>query len=239
VTADRLRELALAPWRVEICGRLVFVCRDSQAPDLKGYLGEAFAMVKAMTHVSGQMIDENVMTIRANWKALFENTLESYHVNFFHPNTFSRPSTADGVFEWQQPYSRWCAPLGAKFAARLERPMTVFVSRPWKTEGYLRPLGFPNLTVASTQGTSFSVQFFEPVDPDTARFTTVVFQTRLHESAAESAQGTIAALNESVKTFNRVVFGEDKEICEQVQRGTRITDQPGLLSDEELRVFDF
>lgn len=239
LTAERLRELALAPWRVETCGRLVFVCRDSQAPGLMAYLGESFAVVEAMTQASGQLIDENVMTIRANWKILVENTLESYHVNFVHPNTFSRLSTADGVFEWQQPHSRWCTALGAKFAARLEKPMTVFASRPWKTEGYLHQLVFPNLTVASTQGTSFSVQFFEPVDPDTTRFTSVVFQTRLQDPPPESAQGTIAALNESVKSFNRAVFSEDKEICEQVQRGARITDQSGLLSDEELRVYDF
>ena len=239
LTSERLQELALAPWRVESCGRLVFVCRDSQAPGLKNYMGEAFALVEAMTQASGQLIDENVMIIRANWKVLVENTLESYHVNFVHANTFSRLGTADGVFEWQQPHSRWCTPLGAKIAARLEKPMAVFASRPWKAEGYLHQLVFPNLTVASTQGTSFSVQFFDPVDPDTTRFTSIVFQTRLQESPTEAAQATIAALNESVKAFNRAVFSEDKEICEQVQRGARMTDKSGALSDEELRVFDF
>jgi hypothetical protein len=46
-------------------------------------------------------------------------------------------------------------------------------------------------------------------------------------------------LNQSVKAFNRSVFNEDKVICEQVQIGARMTDQYGVLSDEELRVLDF
>lgn len=239
LTPERVRELSLAPWRVEVCGKLVFVCRDPQVPGLKDYLGVSHGLVEEMTRACGPLIDENVMTIRANWKVLIENTLESYHVHFVHPNTFSRLSTADGVFEWQAPHSTWRTPLGAKFTARLEKPMQVFASRPMKIDGYCHQLVFPNLTIASTQGTSFSVQFFEPVDADTTRFTSVVFQTTLGEVPPVSAQSTISALNESVKTFNRAVFSEDKDICEQVQQGARITNQPGLLSDEELRVYDF
>lgn len=239
LTPQRLQELALARWRVETCGRLVFVCRETSAPGLADYLGSAFSTIEAMTLASGPLIDENVMTIRANWKVLVENTLESYHVHFVHPNTFHRLNTADGVFEWQSPHSSWRTTLGEKVAARMEKPLRVFAGRPFKTEGYFHQLVFPNLTVATTYGTSFSVQFFEPVDPDTTRFTSVVFQTALPDELAESAQPTVAALNESVKTFNRSVFAEDKEICEQVQQGAHVTDQPGILSDEELRVSDF
>jgi len=46
-------------------------------------------------------------------------------------------------------------------------------------------------------------------------------------------------MNKSVIDFNRAVFNEDKEICEQVQRGTAETALTGILSDEELRVGDF
>jgi phenylpropionate dioxygenase-like ring-hydroxylating dioxygenase large terminal subunit len=239
LTPQRVQELALYRWRVEVCGRLVFVCRNAAATGLAEYLGAAFATVEAMTQASGPLIDENVMTIRANWKVLVENTLESYHVHFVHPNTFNRLNTADGVFEWQSPHSSWRTTLGEKVAARLEKPLSVFAERPFKTDGYFHQLVFPNLTIATTYGTSFSVQFFEPVDSDTTRFTSVVFQTSLAGNLADSAQATAAALNESVKTFNRSVFAEDKEICEQVQQGARMTDQSGILSDEELRVSDF
>jgi phenylpropionate dioxygenase-like ring-hydroxylating dioxygenase large terminal subunit len=239
LTSERLLELSLAPWRVEICGKLVFVCRDAQVPPLKEYLGSSYWLVEEMTRACGPLIDENVMIIRANWKVLVENTLESYHVHFVHPTTFSRLSTADGVFEWQAPHSTWRTALGARFLARLEKPMQVFASRPMKIDGYLHQLVFPNLSLASTQGTSFSVQFFEPIDANTTRFTSVVFQTALAEESSPTARSTIEALNQSVKDFNRAVFSEDKGICEQVQQGAQITNQPGLLSDEELRVYDF
>ena len=239
LTPERLQELSLAAWRVEICGKLVFVCRDPQAPDLRAYLGGSYALIHEMTSACGAQIDENVMVIRANWKVLVENTLESYHVHFIHPNTFSRLNTADGIFEWQAPHSTWRTTLGGKFLSRLEKLMGVFESRPLKIEGYCHQLIFPNLTVASTQGTSFSVQFFEPVDADTTRFTSVVFQTALARELPDSSKSTVDALNESVKAFNRAVFSEDKEICEQVQQGARVTNQAGVLSDEELRVYDF
>lgn len=239
MTPERLRQLGLASWRVETCGRLVFVCQSRTAPSLRDYLGAAFETVRDMTLAAGAMIDENVMTIAANWKVLVENTLESYHVHFVHPQTFSRLNTADGTFGWQAPHSSWRTPLGEKVAARMEKLMGIFQARPWKTEGYFHQLVFPNLTIASTQGTSFSVQFFEPVDEETTRFTSVVFQTALLQPAAESAAATIAALNDSVKNFNRLVFSEDKQICEQVQHGAKLTHQGGVLSDEESRVYDF
>ena len=145
----------------------------------------------------------------------------------------------DNTMRRGDPPSTWRTTLGGKFLSRLEKLMGVFESRPLKIEGYCHQLIFPNLTVASTQGTSFSVQFFEPVDADTTRFTSVVFQTALARELPDSSKSTVDALNESVKAFNRAVFSEDKEICEQVQQGARVTNQAGVLSDEELRVYDF
>lgn len=238
LTPERLSALALAPWQVETCGELVFVRRAGEGPDLRTFLGDAFDLLATMTAACGPMIDENAMVIRANWKVLVENTLESYHVGFVHPTTFHRLHTQEGRFSWQAPHSRWETPLGADVAARLDKLLRVFASRPFQTDGYCHQLIFPNLTVATTKGTSFSVQLFDPVDAGTTRFTSYVFQSRLDDGAQASA-AAVEALNASVRDFNRSVFAEDKEICEQVQIGAAVTDQPGVLSDEELRVMDF
>lgn len=238
MTSERLISLKLKSWRVELCGDLVFICADTKAPTLAEYLGATFDFLESMANSCGELIDENIMVIQANWKVLVENTLESYHVGFVHPNTFARLATSQGDFEWDQPHSRWVTKLGPKFVERLGKLMHVFENRPLKFEGYIHQFLFPNLTLATTQGTSFSVQFFEPIDENSTRFTSVVFQTKLNGVRASGA-ATVDALNQSVKAFNRSVFNEDKVICEQVQIGARMTDQYGVLSDEELRVLDF
>jgi len=238
LSPEKICELRLQAWRVETCGQLVFVCRDPGGPELRDFLGACFDTVERMSNACGPRIDVNGMTIRANWKVLVENTLESYHVGFVHPNSFSRLNAGEGVFAWQPPHSSWETPLGPKFISRMDKLMPLFESRPLKLAGYFHQLVFPNLTIASTQGTSFSVQFFEPVGPAETRFTSVVFQTRLGD-VSPGTQAAVDALNQSVKDFNRAVFTEDKDVCEQVQRGATETSQAGLLSDEELRVGDF
>lgn len=239
LTPEKIQELRLKPWRVEFCGELVFVTEDMSAPNLSDYLGTASATVAHLSSACGRLIDENVMTIRANWKVLVENTLESYHVGFVHPETFSRLQTADGEFAWQPPHSSWATPVGQKLASRMERILKVFAERPVQIAGYLHQLIFPNLTLATTEGMSFSIQLFEPIDPDQTRFTSYVFETTLPEKAVAAGSEVIAALNKSVCDFNRSVFNEDKIVCEQVQVGSRLTSQPGQLSDEELRVYEF
>jgi len=238
LTPEKICSLRLQSWRVELCGSLVFVCHDPDGPTLRDFLGASFDPVEQMTGACGPQIDENVMLIHANWKVLVENTLESYHVGFIHPTTFSRLNAGEGTFAWQPPHSSWAAPLGPRFVARMAKVMSLFESRPLKLDGYFHQLVFPNVTIATTQGTSFSVQFFEPVGPGQTRFTSVVFQTRLGE-VSPGIQTAVEAMNASVRDFNRAVFNEDKTICEQVQLGAAETGQTGILSDEEKRVGDF
>ena len=238
LTPEKACELRLPEWRLERCGQLLFICRDPKIPPLKDFLGASFARIEAMTNACGELIDENVMEIRANWKILIENTLESYHVGFIHPTTFSRLNAGEGEFSWQGPHSSWDTPLGNKFKARMERVMSVFDSRPLKLNGYFHQLIFPYVTLASTQGTSFSVQFFEPLSPSLTRFRSLVFSTRL-DSLSPGQKPIVAVMNNSVKEFNRTVFSEDKDVCENVHLGTIETERLGLLSDEEKRVGEF
>jgi len=237
LTSEKILELRLHAWRVECCGNLVFVCRGGGAP-LCDYLGGCYERIAEMTGACGPVIDENVMMIKANWKILVENTLEAYHVGFIHSKTFARLGASEGVFEWHLPHSSWRTSLGASMSRRLEMIDALMESRPLKIDGYFHQLIFPNVTIATTLGTSFSVQFFEPISPAVTRFTSVVFQTKVGHSDAASAP-MIEIVNHSARTFNRSVFDEDKEVCEQVQLGSAQTAQAGILSDDELRVGEF
>ena len=78
-------EAALLPVRVETWLGCVFVCIDTNAPDLVTWLGSlpelcaAYPGVEAMDY-HGSFVVEG----RANWKTYCDNTVEGYHLPFVH-----------------------------------------------------------------------------------------------------------------------------------------------------------
>lgn len=240
MTPEKVCGLRLTRWQVEECGGLVFVRESAEGPSLREFLGEAvFHDMERMTLALGPRIDCNEMIIDANWKIVVENTLEGYHVGFVHTDTFHRLGTLPGGWQWNLPHSRYSSPLSEKVDADCQKVMSLFDSRPVKVDGYLHQLIFPNLTVATTYGTSFSVQTFEPLGPDQTKFTSHVFQTKLEEEPTGVKAAVLESVNISVKDFNRKVFEEDRLVVELVHRGAKETRVSGLLSDEEYRVGEF
>ncbi|OYW21143.1 MAG: hypothetical protein B7Z52_01275 [Burkholderiales bacterium 12-64-5] len=191
-----------------------------------------------MTSALGELVDTNEILIDANWKILVENTLESYHVNFVHEDTFRRLGAADGEFGWQGLHSSWTTSVSADLLKGMARPLKSLSSRPFQIDGYFHQLVFPNVTLATTFGTTFGVQHFEPLTPTTSRFTSYVFATKL-PNATPLQHTILKALATSAVEFNRQVFEEDRIVCEYVQQGSMETDRQGMLSDEEARVGAF
>ena len=95
-TESELLCLKLEEFSIQLCGRLVFVNISSHPQNLNSYLGSYFGRLELMSENFGKRIDVNSMIIDANWKILVENTLESYHVNLVHANSFKKLGT-DGL----------------------------------------------------------------------------------------------------------------------------------------------
>lgn len=229
---------ALEQWRVESCGELVFVRRSPEGPGLAEYLGGALPWVQRAGSALGEQIDRNEILIKANWKVLVENTLESYHVGFVHPKTFGRLGASGMAFAFQGPHSSWAARLSDEMHASWERVAPALASRPVHVDGYFHQLLFPNVTIATTHGATFAVQVFDPVEPGLTRFVSHVFATTLAD-ASPRANALLRALGQSAVEFNRQVFAEDAVVCELVQAGVGRAPGPGILSDEEERVLAF
>lgn len=230
--------LRLTPFDVEACGRLVFARAHGDGPTLRAYLGAAFETIEQMTAGVGELIDRNEMTIRANWKINVENTLESYHVAFVHANTFKKVGARGLDFRFDGPHSSWLAPVDEGIAAQMQKLIGMMEPRTFAVDGYFHQLVFPNLTLATTFGTSLAVQQFFPVSPTETRFTSYVFQGRFNADVARKP-AFAELMNRSVSDFNRSVFEEDRVVCEQVQLGAAEATKPGILSDEEERVSRF
>lgn len=230
--------LGLQSFQMEQCGTLVFVRVSAEGPDLKTYLGDFYDELATISSSFGVLIDLNEMVINANWKILVENTLESYHVNLIHTNTFRKLGASGLSFQIEGLHSSWDAPLAQREnEGKQERVHRPFQDRAYKIEGYKHLLCFPNILVSTTYGISFNLSAIVPLDEHRSLFRSYVYLTK--DISAQHNEALLQAYKNSLISFNRQVFDEDKAICEQVQIGVQASPFDGELSDEEMRVCAF
>ena len=230
--------LKLKEYKVDLCGSLVFVCISDTKISLKEFLGDFYSEIEKMSNSFGLCIDINEIKIKANWKVLVENTLESYHVNLVHKDSFRKLGAKGMEFKFVKNHSKWDADLLVKEEdKKVKRIHANFKNRKYKIEGYNHLLVFPNTLISSTYGISFNLTQILPVDENNSLFISYVFLTKTLNELPSSP--IIDMYKSSLIDFNRQVFDEDKDICENVQIGVNFSDYDGELSDEERRVCEF
>jgi phenylpropionate dioxygenase-like ring-hydroxylating dioxygenase large terminal subunit len=236
---ERRCELALERWQVETCGKLIFVCPGLPHASLREHLGDAWENMQSMGEAFGEEVSCTKMTIRANWKVVLENTLESYHVRFVHPATFARLEAKTQKYCYAGFNSSWYAAIKPSIGDGLAK-LAKTLKLSYSPDGYFHQFVFPTLTLATTYGVSFSLQTIEPLDVETTAFTTRVFTANIDE-ASSLKQNQLRSLAAMATDFNSQVFEEDKTICEEVQLGTAHASpmRSGELSSEEQRVLAF
>jgi phenylpropionate dioxygenase-like ring-hydroxylating dioxygenase large terminal subunit len=239
---EEIECLKLKEYRVEFCGSLIFVNLSDNAESLQDYIGDLFSEIEKMSSNYGDLLDVNTMDIQANWKILVENTLESYHVNLIHEETFKKLGAGGMKFSFVNDHSVWDATLLAQEnegkSAKVHRP---FQDREYKIDGYKHLMIFPNVLISTTYGVSFNLSFITPIDEKSSRFVSYVFITKtiLKQNRELTLSTGEKIYRQSLVDFNRKVFDEDKQICEKVQLGVKHSHMSGELSDEEARVCEF
>ncbi|MDC3345944.1 aromatic ring-hydroxylating dioxygenase subunit alpha [Schleiferiaceae bacterium] len=237
-TENELNCLKLDQFSVESCGQLIFVNISTQHSSLLDYLGVYYEKLALMSDNFGRRVDENSMVIEANWKILVENTLESYHVNLVHSDTFKNLGTDGLKFEFDNYHSSWITDLKMKEDdKKVKRIHEPFQNRKYRISGYEHISIFPNVLISSTYGISFNLSTIIPLNEGQSLFTSYVFLT--NSEYEENKNALVNTYSESLIKFNRAVFNEDKEICEQVQKGVVSSNFTGQLSQEEERVCSF
>jgi phenylpropionate dioxygenase-like ring-hydroxylating dioxygenase large terminal subunit len=237
LTKEKLQSLALEEYDIDFCGQLVFVKRrlEVHTETLAEHLGSFFDILQETSQAFGPLIDRNELTVGANWKITVENTLEAYHINQVHATTF-KPIFGDlKDFKKEGKHSSINVSLHTDF----DKISDMYQSRPYSIDGYFHLYIFPNLTLASSYGSSFSLQTFTPKGSDATDFVSYVFQTKLNDTLTRKQEVMLHAMNQAIVDFNKTVFSEDKYICEKVQEGVTMTNKLGILSTEEERVLEF
>ena len=78
-------KLSLQPVRVEVWAGIVWVCMDPEAPTLQEYLGPVMALVEPFRPQDMRLVEDQTVRLDCNWKAVFDNFGELYHVEHIHP----------------------------------------------------------------------------------------------------------------------------------------------------------
>ena len=81
---DRARH-SLKPVRVDTMWGLVFVCPNPSAPPLAEYLGPLLEAVAPFQLERMTLVADQTVLLNCNWKAVFDNFHELYHVEHIHP----------------------------------------------------------------------------------------------------------------------------------------------------------
>jgi phenylpropionate dioxygenase-like ring-hydroxylating dioxygenase large terminal subunit len=89
--------------RVETLGGLVWVCMDENAPPLLEFLGEAWEAVAPYHLEDMTLYEDQTVALDCNWKAVFDNFGELYHVDHIHPQhelLFDCPTAENHLYDY-------------------------------------------------------------------------------------------------------------------------------------------
>jgi choline monooxygenase len=206
--------IGLTPVRVETLLGLLFVNLDPDAPSFAslfpGLAGEITALVPAFRQLvkepRAQAVDDTASLLKANWKVLMDNCSECYHCGPAHPafvDLVDMESYRIALYENYTRHEMKCRkPRNAAYGYAADAPVKVGVF--WHL--------WPNMTLGVMPGSpNFDVFTFEPAG---------VELTRLGGDAYRLAEGDDD--DAARARYNaEVLWPEDRELCESVQRGLR------------------
>ena len=93
---------SLRPVRVDALGDLVFVCLSPSTPPLAEYLGDVGDLISPYDVAGMALVGDQTVHLDANWKAVFDNFGELYHVEHIHPQhaeVFDCPTAQIHLFD--------------------------------------------------------------------------------------------------------------------------------------------
>lgn len=93
---------SLKPVRVDTFAGLVFICLDPDAPSLIDYLGPVAKRIAPYRLEHMTLTEDQTVELDCNWKAVYDNFGELYHVEHIHPQhelIFDCPTAQIELFE--------------------------------------------------------------------------------------------------------------------------------------------
>ena len=208
------KDFGLFPVRVAQWGMLVFVCLDDSAPPLEEIVGDLPMRLANYRLNEWYELGERTYDIHCNWKLLFENAVEYYHLPWVHPRLAKTSRVAD--------HHRWQGT--GMYCGICTSPITATDDAGWLTmknlsgltpsenvSGYFFGL-FPNVIIFIMPSHAFVI-CAQPIAPGrTVEKAWLISHPECIDDMSD------AAVREVMDFWNEVNL-EDVGICEKVQQG--------------------
>jgi phenylpropionate dioxygenase-like ring-hydroxylating dioxygenase large terminal subunit len=95
-------KLSLQSLRVDDWAGAIWVCMDPDAPSLQEFLGPIIDMIEPYRPHDMKLVEDQTCHLDCNWKAVFDNFGELYHVEHIHPQhelIFDCPTSTNEFFD--------------------------------------------------------------------------------------------------------------------------------------------
>ncbi|RLS36037.1 MAG: hypothetical protein DWH79_00600 [Planctomycetota bacterium] len=232
-------KLGLDQLRLDQAGAVLFITFDNAAPPVREWLGEEeHGRLEASIDCISRPIWREDVDLPVNWKAVVENSLESYHVGTIHAATIgASPTESDCRHELWEGGSRFTvrSPDSAwtRLKQRVGRGMGKDVSADY-CHSHIHP-GLLRMSIDFGGG-------FQSVTPTGPRSCRISYRSVVGQSGTRTLPDLIArrlAVSE-LPTWKKIV-SEDMALLPQVQQGLEspVHPGPGLISRREERITHF
>lgn len=239
---ERPEDVCLPRYRLETCGKFVFVNRSGDAPPLREYLGGFWDVLETISRHLGAQIHYATVPHKANWKVLVENVVDNYHCPILHKESFvsfgfCRSPVEDVVID-AAGHSSWHSPRQEVEREGLRRrALSHLADREFAHQSFYHIYIFPNLFVASTEGLNFYVGHALPVAAEESMLRARYFEPNVELKPSHRMRQDM--LNDQTGLYGLNVVEEDRVILETIQRGLRLSDRPGIIGEGEPRIRAF
>ncbi len=235
---DQFNCIKLEKVHISLSGKFIFINLDKiPERNLRDYLGEMNETLLKISEALGEKIESSTVQFNANWKLVIENTLEGYHVNTIHENSFgklgisqSSPYTAQIINDHSTLTTE-----SKTVDSSLGKMAKLYSSSDFTPNGFFHALIFPNLLIGSTYGLTFYIGSIAPDAPDKSQFQYDLY----YSSNCPNSHAVKTTLGYTASVFTKNVLNEDKEIVDSIQKSLRNVDHKGFLSSKEIRIFEF
>ncbi len=212
----RYEENSLLPVHCEVWHDWIFVCLASNPSPFDGFLAPIKRQLGATDVTEFEPVTKiDFGVVDCNWKALMENYIEPYHVQFVHKDTTDQPLTSHYTVTDEHCLGS-AVELGTKELAKV-REGTLGV-----TSHYLTL--FPNFVLGTYQPDQLGVHMNTPINVSGTRQNRVIY---IHRDLQYSDEQI-----EQLADLWHKVHLEDHEMCERMQQGRQspVASTGGVLS---------
>jgi len=237
-------QLRLPTYRVDTCGQLVFVSLVHEGASLSDFLGEAYDIISERFSDDVKQNYRKAFEYEANWKVAIENSLEAYHVESVHPETFQTgPGEERTDHHLGSHYTSFTTDMPFAADSRLNLAFQ-------KAEGwFVKKLGrdpkrqysqhhvFPNLLFSCTDAISL-VHHVRPIT--VGKSESICIQFGLSPTNSKFSRRKLAGiLGRLEATIVDKILKEDIEMYPKIQRGLAASPHNGMLARSEERIHSF